>query len=94
MNKKLSIFLILSFLSLQTFSFWHQAEFGFEEHEHDEDVCEIYLYCEQSKDNMSNTALSLQGLKYFTFVFVLERNFLAYLKIYRAISTRAPPQFS
>ena len=94
MNKKLTIFLILSFLSLQTFSFWHQAEFGFEEHEHDEDVCEIYLYCEQSKDNMSNAALSLQGLKYFTFVFVLERNFLTYLKIYRAISTRSPPKFS
>ena len=52
MNKKLILFLILSFLSLQTFSFLHQAEFGFEEHEHDDDVCEIYLYCEQSKDNI------------------------------------------
>ena len=94
MNKKLSIFLILSFLSLQTSSFLHQAEFGFEEHEHDKNVCEIYLNCKQSKDNMSNAVLSLQGLKYFTFVFVLERNFLTYSKIYRAISTRAPPQFS
>ena len=95
MNKKLFIFLILSFLSLQTFSFLHQAEFGFEEHEHDKNVCEIYLNCKQSKDNnMSNAVLSLQGLKYFTFVFVLERNFLTYLKIYRAISTRSPPQFS
>ena len=61
MNKKLTIFLILSFLSLQTFSFWHQAEFGFEEHEHDEDVCKIYLYCEQSKDNVSNASISLNG---------------------------------
>ena len=94
MKKNFLSFLILSFLSLQTFSFLHQAEFGFEEHEHDKNVCEIYLNCKQSKDNMSNAALSLQGLKYFTFVFVLERNFLAYLKIYRAISTRAPPQFS
>ena len=94
MNKKLVLFLILSFLSLQTFSFLHQAEFGFEEHEHDQDVCEIYLYCEQSKDNISNAAISLQGIEYFTFAFVLERNFLTYLKIYRAISTRSPPQFS
>ena len=94
MNKKISIFLILSFLSFQTSTFLHQAEFGFEEHEHDKNVCEIYLNCKQSKDNMSNAALSLQGLKYFTFVFVLERNFLTYSKIYRAISTRAPPQFS
>ncbi len=94
MNKKLTIFLILSFLSLQTFSFWHQAEFNFEEHEHNKDVCEIYLYCDQSKDNMSNAALSLQGLEYFTFAFVLERNFLTYSKKYRVTSTRAPPQFS
>ena len=94
MNKKLFIFLILSFLSLQTFSFWHQAEFSFEEHKHAKNVCEIYLYCEQSKDNMSNAALSLQGLEYFTFAFVLERNFLTYSKKYRVTSTRAPPQFS
>jgi len=94
MNKKLILFLILSFLSLQTFSFLHQADFGFEEHEHEEDVCEIYLYCEQSKDNISNAAISLQELEYFTFAFVLQRNFLTYSKKYRVISTRAPPQFS
>ena len=94
MNKKLIFFLILSFLSLQTFSFWHQAKFGFEKHEHDKDVCEIYLYCEQSKDNMSNAAISLQGLEYFTFAFVLQRNFLTYSKKYKVLSTRAPPQFS
>ena len=34
MNKKLTLFLILSFLSLQTFSFFHLAEYGFEEHHH------------------------------------------------------------
>ena len=94
MNKKLTIFLILSFLSLQTFSFWHQAKFGFEKHEHDKDVCEIYLYCEQSKDNISDATISLQGLEYFTFAFVLQKNFLTYSKKYRVISTRAPPQFS
>ena len=94
MNKKLILFIILSFLSLQTFSFWHQAEFNFEEHEHDEDVCEIYLYCEQSKDNISNAAISLQGLEYFIFAIVLQRNFLTYSKKYKVISARAPPQFS
>ena len=94
MYKKLVLFLILSFLSLQTFSFLHQADFGFEEHEHEEDVCEIYLYCEQSKDNISNAAIPMQGLEYFTFAFVLQKNFLTYSKKYRVISTRAPPQFS
>ena len=94
MNKRITIFFILSFLSLQTFSFLHQAEFGFEEHEHDKNVCDIYLNYKQSKDNISDATISLQGLKYFTFVFVLERNFLTYSKKYRVISTRAPPQFS
>ena len=104
MKKFFLSFLILSFLSLQTFSFLHNAEFGFEEHdhghehehedEHDKDICEIYLYCEQSKDNMSNAALSLQGLEYFIFAIVLQRNFLTYSKKYKVISARAPPQFS
>ena len=94
MNKKLIFFLILSFLSLQTFSFWHQAEFNFEEHKHDEDVCEIYLYCEQTKDNNSDPAKSLEGFEHFIFAFVLQKNFLTYYKKYKVISTRAPPQFS
>ena len=102
MNKKLTIFLILSFLSLQTFSFLHNAEFGFEEHDHahehedkhDNGVCEIYLYCEQTKDNNSDPTKLLQGLEHFIFAFVLQKNFLTYSKKYKVISTRAPPQFS
>ena len=70
MSKKILSFLILSFLSLQTISFFHLAEYGFEEHnhshehehehenenenKHDKDVCEIYLYCDQTKDNNYN----------------------------------------
>ena len=34
MQKKIISFLILCFLSLQTFSFFHLAEYGFEEHHH------------------------------------------------------------
>ena len=102
MNRKLTLFLILSFLSLQTFSFLHNAEFGFEEHDHahehedkhDNGVCEIYLYCEQTKDNNSDPAKSLEVSEYFIFVFVLDRNFDFYSKKHKLISTRAPPQFS
>ena len=94
MNKKLILFLILSFLSLQTFSFLHQADFGFEEHEHEEDVCEIYLYCEQTKDNNYNPVKILQEFEHFVFAFVLHRNFVFYSKKHILISTRAPPQFS
>jgi len=106
MNNRIIPFLILCFLSLQTFSFFHLAEFGFEEHNHgheheheheDEDgkdVCEIYLYCEQTKDNNSDPAKSLEGFEHFTFAFVLQKNFLTYSKKYKVISTRAPPQFS
>ena len=104
MKKNFLSFLILSFLSLQTFSFLHNAEFGFEEHdhghehehedEHDKDICEIYLYCEQTKDNNSDHNKSLQDFEHFTFAFVLQRNYLFYSKKYKLISTRAPPQFS
>ena len=100
MNKKLTLFLILSFLSLQTFSFFHSAEFGFEEHdhgnehEHDDDVCEIYLYCEQTKDNNYNPVKILQEFEHFVFAFVLHKNFVFYSKKYILISARAPPQFS
>ena len=104
MNNRIIPFLILSFLSLQTFSFLHNAEFGFEEHnhghehehedEHDNDACEIYLYCEQTKDNNSDHNKSLQDFEHFTFAFVLQRNFIFYSKKYKLISTRAPPQFS
>jgi len=104
MKKNFLSFLILSFLSLQTFSFLHNAEFGFEEHdhghehehedEHDKDICEIYLYCEQTKDNNSDLAKSLEVSEYFIFVFVLDRNFDFYSKKHKLISTRAPPQFS
>ena len=102
MKKIFLSFVILRFLSLQTFSFLHNAEFGFEEHDHahehedkhDNDVCEIYLYCEQTKDNNSDPAKSLEVSEYFIFVFVLDRNFDFYSKKHKLISTRAPPQFS
>ena len=102
MIKKLTIFLILSFLSLQTFSFFHLAEYGFEEHdhshehedEHDKDVCEIYLYCDQTKDNNYNSEKLVQKSEHFVLAFVLKRNFVFYSKKYKLISTRAPPQFS
>ena len=104
MKKNFLSFLILSFLSLQTFSFLHNAEFGFEEHdhghehehedEHNKDVCEIYLYCDQTKDNNFDSIKSLQVFEYFIFVFVLDRNFEFYSKKHKLISTRAPPQFS
>ena len=106
MKKNFLSFLILSFLSLQTFSFFHLAEFGFEEHNHgheheheheDEDgkdVCEIYLYCEQTKDNNYNPVKILQEFEHFVFAFVLHRNFVFYSKKHILISTRAPPQFS
>tara|TARA_B100000029_G_scaffold411047_1_gene413235 strand:+ start:16401 stop:16685 length:285 start_codon:yes stop_codon:yes gene_type:complete len=94
MYKKLVSFIIFSFLSLQTFSFFHLAEFGFEEHEHDDEVCEIYLYCEQSKDNISKSEILSQNHEYFTFKFVSKKDFLIFLKKYKLILTRAPPQFS
>ena len=110
MQKKIISFLILCFLSLQTFSFFHLAEYGFEEHhhgheheyehenehedEHDEGVCEIYLFCEKTKDNNYKSEKFLERFENYISVFALKRNFVFNSKKYKIISTRAPPQFS
>ena len=112
MKQKIISFLILCFLSLQTFSFFHLAEYGFEEHhhgheheheyehenehedEHDQGVCEIYLFCEKTKDNNYKSVKFLEKFENYIFAFALKRNFVFNSKKYKLIFTRAPPQFS
>ena len=110
MYKKFASFIIFSFLSLQTFAFFHLAEYGFEKHhhgheheyehenehedEHDEGVCEIYLFCEKTKDNNYKSEKFLERFENYISAFALKRNFVFNSKKYKIISTRAPPQFS
>jgi len=49
MTKKLGIFSIVVFLSMQMFSYLHMAEFAFEKHDHHGQMCSIHLCSDQSK---------------------------------------------
>jgi hypothetical protein len=48
-NKTFAALLIALFLGLQSFSLLHMADFGFAEHDHDGQICDIYLLSEQNK---------------------------------------------
>lgn len=49
-NRKLSILLIVSLLSVQLTSLWHMAESDFEAHDHGGSVCGFYLYSQAADD--------------------------------------------
>ncbi len=48
MTRRLNIFLILCFFSVQLFSLLHSAEFAFKSHQHNEQLCAHYLHLKQS----------------------------------------------
>jgi len=94
MNRKLGIFLIISFLGMQMFSTLHMAEHGFDEHEHNGHVCQIYLHCEHSKYSTSGAAITLQTPEYFIFTITLPELLFVRSQSYGVASPRAPPLFS
>lgn len=48
MQKKTGLFLIVAFLAVQMLSLLHMAEHGFEQHEHDDVMCDVYMYHQQA----------------------------------------------
>lgn len=49
-KKHLSILLLASFLSVQLFSLWHLGEHAFESHEHNGQICSVYLHSKAADD--------------------------------------------
>jgi hypothetical protein len=94
MNRKLSLFLIVSFLSVQMFSTLHMAGHGFEKHEHNGQVCNVYLHCEHSKLGAPPAAAVLPMPEHFTFTVLLPKLPLIGLVSYDTSLARAPPLFS
>ncbi len=95
MNRKLGLFLIASFLSMQMFSFLHMAEHGFEEHEHEEgQTCEIYLFSEHAKYAGPTTAAIAESIDYITFRIVLPEQAALVSATHNLSFPRAPPHFS
>lgn len=94
MNRKLSLFLVIGFLAVQVLSTLHMAEYGFDEHEHNGHVCQIYLYCEHIKYSTPSAAIALQAPEYFIFTIALPEILFIRLQNYGVASPRAPPLFS
>jgi len=60
MSKKILSFLILSFLSLQTISFFHLAEYGFEEHNHSHEHEHEHIHSEEDSKIEDFLSISFQ----------------------------------
>jgi len=94
MNRKLSLFLIVSLLSVQMFSFAHMAEHNFEKHEHNGQICDLYLFSEHTKysgaDNV--TALTVPVHESFN-ISIFDQPYLA-LQQRGQVHPRAPPVLS
>lgn len=94
MKRKLSLFLIVSFLGMQVLSFLHMAEYGFDEHEHNGRVCDVYLQCEHTKYGTPSVAIAVQTPEYFTFTLTSTDILFVRVQSYGKASPRAPPLFS
>lgn len=94
MNRKLSLFLIISFLTVQALSALHMADYGLGEHEHNGHVCDVYLHSEHTKYSTPGTAIALQSPEYFTFTIALPELLFVRSQSYGVASPRAPPLFS
>ena len=79
---------------MQMLSFLHMAEHGFEEHEHNNQICDIYLHCEHTKYSAPSAAIALQIPEYFTFTIALPELQFVRSQSYSIASARAPPLFS
>ena len=94
MNRKLGLFLIVSFLGMQMLSCLHMVEHGFEKHEHNGHICQIYLHCEHAKYSTPGAAITLQTPEYFTFAITFPEFIFVSSESYGLAFPRAPPLFS
>ena len=94
MLKRLSLFLIVSFLAAQTFSLVHMAYHGFKKHEHNGRICEIYQHCEHAKYTEPGVLLSVHAPHYVYHTQWLPETQFITLAQYRVSYPRAPPSFS
>lgn len=93
-HRKLSLFFLAGFVGMQTFSFLHMVEHGFEEHEHSGHVCAIYLHCEHIKYGAPDAVVTLQPPTYLVFATASPGLLFVRSGGRGAALSRAPPHFS
>ncbi len=79
---------------MQAFSSLHMAEFGFEEHEHNDRLCDVYLHHENVKYSDGDEAPTVEHPEHYAFKAVLPALTLIVSEHYRVSAPRAPPIFS
>ncbi len=95
MNKKLSLLVIITFLSVQMFSLLHMAEHGFEKHKHNGHACDIYFACKNQKSSDIPPAINIPAN--IAFVILTLAVFSQAIRLQRrnySGEPRAPPAFS
>ncbi len=94
MNKKLGLFVIFAFLSVQIFSFAHAAQYSFIKHKHNGQVCDIYLHGERTHYASPESPVSLEQPLYQVFepLFLSQRDVIS--RTVGLVYPRAPPVFS
>ena len=93
MKTKSYFFLTALFLAAQILSLLHMAEHGFEKHEHDGQICGVYLHSEHTKNAdaakpaIVPTIVFTEASLHFFSPVLLSKDILS------GVSTRGPPTF-
>lgn len=92
--KRLNLFLILCFLSVQMFASEHMAEFGFKKHSHHGQVCDFFLHYEHNTGVAPDTAALAPTAQVAYEPVASLKDFAVVASLYQAPSPRAPPALS
>lgn len=91
MRRNFALFIIVAFLSVQTYSLLHMASYKFEKHEHDGKICSIYLYGSQANSADIPSPITVQEL---TLIEVRLQSFISVRlskSVFKGAAPRAPP---
>lgn len=95
MKRHCNIALILLLLAMQAVSLLHAGQYGFDAHEHNGHVCDLYLHAEQGKCAASPSVVSVPQPHYIQHVAYGIPVAPASAKThYRIAAPRAPPVIS
>ena len=95
MLKKFAPIFILCLLAVPLLSQWHMAEHGFDTHEHNGKICDIYLQgkYQQHADDIVPAALA-ESFTYITISYIIIEQPHTVSVSRNAALARAPPYFS
>ena len=94
MTRKFNLFVIAAFLGVQLLSFLHFAQYGVDKHEHNGQVCGVYLHYQHTPYSTPGEAVALPALTYTAIIFTVAAPRFIQVDNHQAAFPRAPPLFS